>query len=659
MDKPRFVIALLLSAAVLFGWNLLFPVKTPPKQANTNSNTSAAAGQSPSPTASPAESAAASQNKPPVQGPSGEIPPDITGPKEIKVTTPLYDVVLDNRGAVATSWIIKKNKDNQRDLYSVGGPEDKPKPPCFPRCPLQLIPQDKLGQEPREAPLRLQTADGDKSDAGRLVDSLLDSRHYEVKEFKGKDASGQDITEALPSNEFDVPAGGSRSIEFSLQIGYGPEGKESLTVSKIITFYADQYRADVKVILKQADKTKPGDQFMPAKLLIGPSIGDQGIHNYSFYSVPPEGIANVGEKAVRNPALAINHAHSDRLALDGFVDWAGVGDTYFAMVAIPQEKKQGLEYRTAMVERPVEVNGKQSTQARYLITAYVPISTEGVPTTLYVGPKDHYLLDDANATIGRDVGRQIDLEGMIDYGFLSWMSRPLAMPILWCIKFLYKVTSSYGIAIILFTIVIYSLFFPLKWRSSKAMKKAAKMAPRMKELQEKMKGMKKTDPRLRELQMEQMRLMKEGNPLGGCLPLLIQMPFLFALYRAITISIDFRQASFLWIPDLSAPEPTLIHILPILMASSLMVLQLITPAPSADPVQRKMMAIGMPLLMLWMLWSAPAGLLVYWLVGNLVGFGQQFIINRLTKTEDDQPPPDGKKAEARSTKKLNARVSQA
>ena len=185
------------------------------------------------------------------------------------------------------------------------------------------------------------------------------------------------------------------------------------------------------------------------------------------------------------------------------------------------------------------------------------------------------------------------------------------------------------------------------------------MAPRMKELQEKMKAMKKTDPRLKELQMEQMRLMKEGNPLGGCLPLLIQMPFLFALYRAITISIDFRQASFLWIPDLSAAEPTFIHILPILMAGSMMVLQLITPAPSADPVQRKMMAIGMPLLMLWMLWSAPAGLLVYWLVGNIVGFGQQFLINRLTKTKDDEQPPPGKKAETRSTKKLNARVSQA
>lgn len=640
MDKPRFVLAIALAAAILFGWNLLFPVKSPQQQGNANANTPAA-GQTASPTASPAESTVATQEKPSTPAAGGDLPSESTDRRKIKVTTPLYDVVLDNRGAVATSWILKKNKDNERPLYSVGGTKDQPKL-------LELIPQERVNQEAREAPLRLQITDGDKSAEGRMVDLLLDSRNYEVKELKGQDAREQ-----LQSDNFDIPAGGSRSLEFSLRVNYGPEGKESLEATKVITFYADQYRADVKVYLKQ------GGQPKQARLLLGPSIGDQGIPEYSFYSVPPEGVATVGETAMRNPAMDINNRHSDKLALGGAVDWAGVGDTYFAMVAVPQQRTEGLEYRTTMAEHTVAVNGQQVKQAKYLITAYVPVSTDGVPTVLYVGPKDHYLLDDANKTIGQAVGRQIDLEGMIDYGFLSWMSRPLAVPILWCIKFLYKLTNSYGIAIILFTIVIYSLFFPLKWRSSKAMKKAAKMAPRMKELQEKMKGMKKTDPKLKELQIEQMRLMKEGNPLGGCLPLLIQMPFLFALYRAITISIDFRQASFLWIPDLSAPEPTAIHILPILMAGSLMVLQLITPAPSADPVQRKMMAIGMPLLMLWMLWSAPAGLLVYWLVGNLVGFGQQFIINRLTKTEDDEQPPAGKKAETRSTKKLNARVSQA
>jgi YidC/Oxa1 family membrane protein insertase len=159
--------------------------------------------------------------------------------------------------------------------------------------------------------------------------------------------------------------------------------------------------------------------------------------------------------------------------------------------------------------------------------------------------------------------------------------------------------------------------------------------------------------------MEQLRLMKEGNPLGGCLPLLIQMPFLIALYVAITISIDFRQSSFLWIQDLSAGDPT--KILPILMAGSMLVLQLITPAPSADPLQRKMMAVVMPAMMLYILWSAPAGLLVYWLVGNLVGFGQQFVINRMLKSDDEEEPPQEKdRAGTKPKKKLSeARPTQA
>jgi len=167
--------------------------------------------------------------------------------------------------------------------------------------------------------------------------------------------------------------------------------------------------------------------------------------------------------------------------------------------------------------------------------------------------------------------------------------------------------------------------------------------------------MKQSDPRMKELQMEQLRLMKEANPLGGCLPLLIQMPFLFALYSAITISIDFRQASFLWIPDLSGPEPYIlgiVRILPILFAGSMIVLQLLTPQPSADPLQRKMMAVGMPLFMLYILWSAPAGLLLYWLVGNIVGFLQQMLINRLTKTDEAAPPPDEKGAKKKPAKKL-------
>ncbi|HEX8845731.1 MAG TPA: membrane protein insertase YidC [Pyrinomonadaceae bacterium] len=629
MDKQRFVLAIVLSAAILFGWSWLFPVKRPQQNNADNANTINANSNAPvNQAASPSPSPQASETTPEQSPKQDEKPACTLGQETVTVTTPLYRVKLDKCGAVVTSWILDKIKGDtyDRKLRSISGGD------------LELIWQGKEAgkRELFEVPLHLETGD-------EATDRLLATSTYQTN---------------LAEQEI-ILESGEKTIEFIL-----PQDESSkLSVTKKITFRADQYSADIRVLFNRKDKSNE-DQPKTVKLLIGPNIGDQGIPQYNFYSVAPEGVAVVGDKVERyySSALADSQQAPRKHLVNGTIDWSAVGDTYFAMAVIPAQKTERLEFSTKGYKHPILGDAQGKEEDRYLITGHVPIPVGDVPTTLYVGPKDHYILSDASDYISgasKGVGRPVDLEGLIDYGFLSWMSRPLAVPILWCIKFLYKITGSYGVAIILFTIVIYSLFFPLKWRSSKAMKRAQKLAPRMKELQEKIKGMKKTDPRLRELQMEQMRLMKEGNPLGGCLPLLIQMPFLFALYRAITISIDFRQARFLWIPDLSAAEPSAIHILPILMAGSMMVLQLITPAPSADPMQRKLMAIGMPLLMLWMLWSAPAGLLVYWLVGNLVGFGQQFIINRLTKTEDDEQPPSGKKADTRSTKKLKTSISQA
>ena len=448
----------------------------------------------------------------------------------------------------------------------------------------------------------------------------------------------------LSSSTYRVEGVDSPEGDVDLSLGPGRDRKNSRLFSKMrtgskserrIIFDADRYQTDLSLLVKRGEETIP-----QVKVTIGPSIGDQGISYHTFYSVAPEAVA-FRQITILNDILRPQSTATaaDRLSLNGPIDWAGVADTYFAMVAVPARKTEGLEYRTVAYEHK---HNDGTPEKRILVTAFVPIPSDGSRNIIYAGPKDHYLLTDGSEEITGTIQRPIDLDGLIDYGFLGWLSRPLAVPILQAITYLYNLTSSYGVAIILFTIVIYSLFFPLKWRSSKAMKKAQKLAPKMKELQEKIKGLKQNDPRLKELQMDQLRLMKEGNPLGGCLPLLIQMPFLFALYRAITISLDFRQASFLWIPDLSAAEPYLIHILPILMTGTMVVLQLVTPAPSADPLQRKMMAIGMPLFMLYVLWSAPSGLVLYWLVGNIVGFTQQFLINHWTKGDDEEvatPPP--------------------
>jgi YidC/Oxa1 family membrane protein insertase len=608
MQQKRLLLALVLSSAILFLWSYFSPVPPPPNQKP---------GATPSPAASPTATQTASATP---ALPSTASPANINAAPQrtITIKTPLYDAKFDTLGAEPISWIIKTNKNNKEPIYSVAGHKRDKKP-------LELISPEGLKRQPRMVPFQLQTGDA-------AFDATLSSATYKVE---GVDQ---------PSGDAEVNLGPGEKKELTFVF----EDANRTQVRKKIVFDAGRYETDFSLLLKRGDQPVP-----QVKIAIGPSIGDQGVPYHTFYSVAPESVAYVGDKLERHPAAGINGNSSspDRLTLNGPIDWAGVADTYFAMVAVPGQKTEGLEYRTIAYEH--KHNG--STEKRYLITAFVPIRADDSRNIIFAGPKDHDLLTEGSKDLTAGLLRTIDLDGLIDYGFLGWISRPIAVPILRAITYLFRLTGSYGVAIILFTIVIYSLFFPLKWRSSKAMKKAQKLAPKMKELQEKIKGMKQNDPRLKELQMDQLRLMKEGNPLGGCLPLLIQMPFLFALYRAITISLDFRQASFLWIPDLSAAEPYLIHILPILMTGTMVVLQLVTPAPSADPLQRKMMAIGMPIFMLYVLWSAPSGLVLYWLVGNIVGFTQQFLINHWTKSDDEEvtaPPvkgPSGRKKKVDAT----------
>ncbi|HLL71244.1 MAG TPA: membrane protein insertase YidC [Pyrinomonadaceae bacterium] len=624
MDQKRLLLAFTLSAAILFGWTYYIDRTTPkPNKANTpteNSNSTATSAPSPQATAPIA---------PPTTSDAAAVSvPDNVPQRSVTVVTPLYEVKLDSKGAVATSWIVKQNRDTGRPLYSVAGDKNN-------RQPLELIPSEKnlpasqpqLAQAARQTALNISTGDA-------ALDNLLASKNFKVGGVEGE--SGEARVE--------VNNGETKQLDFTMR-----DEATGLDVVKTLRFDANSYSVDLAVKLAR------GGQAIPtAKLAIGPSIGDQGVPYYTFYSVAPEGVANIGKSSQLFYATSIheNEGSQDRQVVGGVIDWAGVGDTYFAMVAIPPKPTDTLEFRTAKYQYEADGNKEE----RFLLTAYVNVPADGSITRVYVGPKDHDLLDQASVEIGKSVNREIDLGGLINYGWLGSFTRPLAAPILWSIKHLHRLTGSYGLAIIIFTIIIYSLFFPLKWRSSKAMKKAQKLAPRMKEVQEKIKSLKPNDPRLKELQMEQLRLMKEGNILGGCLPLLIQMPFLIALYSAITISIDFRQATFLWLPDLSAADPY--KLLPILMAGSMVVLQFITPAPSADPLQRKMMAIVMPIFMLYILWSAPAGLLVYWIVGNIVGFSQQLVINRLIKSEDDEEPPEKKKAESGPPKKLReARAS--
>lgn len=623
MQQKRLLLATIVSLAILLTWQFFFAPKQSP-QDNTNG----------SPVTQVSPSQTVNQTATPTPTPATSATPVVqnnTPQRTLTIKTRLYDVKLDSKGAVATSWILKNHYDPDlnkiKPIYSVGGTKNNP-------MPLELVSQE--GLKKNQAPLRIEVED-------QNLNALLRERNYSI--------AGVNENE----NTIELKDGfGSKKIDFILR-----DEATGLDLTKSITFNEMRYDVDVEVKL-----TRSGQPVPQVTLLIGPSIGDQGVPYYSFYSVAPQGISVVNNEVHRLAPESVHPATegwiftttkpegADTKVIRGEVDWAGVCDTYFAMLAIPSKKTKDLTIRTSKYE--YEHNGYK--EDRYLLTTYVPIPADGSKTQLYVGPKDHYVLTAASQQIGKQVGRIdangkviLDIDESIDYGLFATVSRPIAVQLLWFIKRLNEFTQNYGVAIIIFTIIIYSLFFPLKYYSSKAMKRSQKHAPRMKEIQEKMKGLKSDDPRMLELQKEQFRLMREANPLSGCLPLLIQMPFLFALYRAITISIDFRLASFLWIPDLSGPEPYFIKILPILMAGSMIVLQLITPSPTIDPAQRIMMSVFMPLFMLYILWSAPAGLLLYWLVGNLVGFSQQLLINKIIKSPDDEPP---KNEEVKAGKKL-------
>jgi YidC/Oxa1 family membrane protein insertase len=600
MEQKRFIIWIIISTAIFLIWSYFF---TPPPKQNTNVGSTESSQQA-SPTPQP--------NRPEQQSPQPIV--QNAPQRTLTISTPLFEVKFDSQGGVATSWIVKKNRKTDKPLH---GADKKP---------LELISPEGLKR--REMPFQLFT--GDKG-----VDSVLNNKNYEIKSEGLSNEGEANIT--LQPNE-------SKRIEFRMR-----DEALGLEVEKNLTFNGNEYG-----LILETKILRNGNPVNNATVAIGPSIGDQTVTEYTFYSIPPEAIALINNSIERYPPTTINHKHNDYISLKGNFDWVAVGDTYFAMAAVPATPGSGsVDYKTIMYEH--EVNGKK--QARYLVTGFMPIASDGSKVNLYIGPKDFYLLSDSSKDLTSATNRNVDLDGLIDYGFGQTISRPFVAPILWSIQGLYKLTNSYGVAIILFTIILNSVFFPLKWRSSVAMKKAQKLAPRMKELQEKMKSMKQNDPKLKELQVEQLKLMKEGNPLGGCLPILLQMPFLFALFRAITISIDFRHASFLWIPDLSSPEPYLIKLLPLLMTGSMIVLQLITPSPAADPLQRKMMAIGMPLMMIWIFWSSPSGLLVYWLVSNIVGFSQQLVINRMIKSGDDNDPPE-KKSEVPTPKGLKTARAQ-
>jgi YidC/Oxa1 family membrane protein insertase len=304
----------------------------------------------------------------------------------------------------------------------------------------------------------------------------------------------------------------------------------------------------------------------------------------------------------------------------GAFTFAGLEDGFFAAVALPVDSTT-LELRT--YNDPLTVTGEDKPQS--FVGAGI---SSGVQNRLsvFVGPKDIDTLRKVNPK----------LETLVDWGFFGVIAKPLFLCLNWVND---NWTHNFGWAIILVTGIINFLLLPLKFSSLRSARRMQALQPKIQAINAKYKDISMRDPRKTEQNQEVMALYKENgvNPVGGCLPLLVQLPFFYAFYRVLNIAIELRGAPWLWVSDLSRPESLPIHLLPIILIATQFLMQRMTPAAGVDPNQQKMMMF-MPLIFGFMFYYASAGLVLYWLTGNVVGILQQLIINRFMPMPTPAPP---------------------
>ena len=402
-----------------------------------------------------------------------------------------------------------------------------------------------------------------------------------------------EIVYSVQGNDLKLSGDGKGSLVFQGQNGNGA------VITKSFAFSGSSYPIQFEVSVKTADGTAPAPEIL---------LTDQS-DPVPNHDAPFEGfIALVDGKIKRELPADAAKGHE----FTGDISWAGFGHTYFLFALLP-ENGAGHKVSVRQVGAAlVSALGGPSASERY---------------TIFIGPKEINILE----SVGKGIERAID------FGYFGFISKPL----LYVLHFFNRFTGSYGLDIIILTVLIKLLLAPLTHKSFVSMKQMQKLQPQMERLKERYADDKE------KLNKEIMELYKRNgvNPLGGCLPMVLQFPVFIGLYNALSTPIELRHAQFLWIKDLSRPDwqslpfavppwwpsalPSGIPVLTILMGASMFLQQWMTPT-AGDPNQRRMMML-MPLMFTFMFVSFPAGLTVYWLVNNVLTIVQQYWINRSVK----------------------------
>jgi YidC/Oxa1 family membrane protein insertase len=392
-----------------------------------------------------------------------------------------------------------------------------------------------------------------------------------------------------------------RDDEGALMLRSRAKGPVRLT--KRLAFRGDSYRVGVEL---EWENTTRGPVAVAPELAWGP-----GFHGSpeKAHSRPQPPMSLVDGRRIADSIDKLQGAATH----SGAVSWTALHDLYFAAALLPETRGPAARVLKDPSGQP-------------MVSLVAPAQTlqPGARATqrfaVYAGPKE---LDRLRAA-------SQDLEGLVDLGWFDFLARPA----LYLLRFLYRYTGNYGVAIILVTILQKVAFHPLTAKSLRSMQAMQALQPKIAAVQERYKN----NPQKKQQEMMELYKKHGVNPMGGCLPMLLQIPIFIALYNALSSSVEMWRASFLWIKDLSRPDALFaldiwglkdypFNLLALLMGATMFLQQKMAPAVG-DPRQAKLMLYLMPTMFTFMFWTFPSGLVLYWLVNNVLQIGQQYWLER-------------------------------
>ena len=557
---------MLMVFAVTFALIILFQVflfKKPPAQP-PKSNENKPVQTSPSPAESNEKSPSPSEATAQTTTAAAQNTPVkvASSQSETVVENDVYRITFTNQGGVAKSWVLKKYKDEEGK-------------------PLDLV--NKLAADKYGYPLSLYVYD-------------------------------QTLSDEINKKALYVPSStGAMKVPGELTFEYARNG---VVVRKSFIF-GNEYVISLEAQVTQNGKIVAAYPSWPA------GFGDE--NTAAAYGAERIEYQAIGE---RNPERLAAKKVSGGNTIRGPFNWAGSQDQFFAAIFLPDNPDTAamvtLRNSLALPKDPKKPDPNDL--VHYEVLGAAVGDPSGVTRErLFVGPKALNILESVRSNTAPGQMNGPDLRNVVDFGFFSLIARPLFIWLKWTHD---HMASNWGICIVILTICINLALLPLRITSTKSALKMQKLQPQMKAIQEKYKKLPMRDPKRQEMNAEIGELYKrEGvNPAGGCLPLIIQMPFLFAFYTMLQNSIELRQAPFLWLHDLAAPDK--LFIMPVLIVISTYLMQKMTPNAGMDPKQQQMMTLMMPLMIGWFSFNLPSGLSVYWIVGNIILMIQQYVINK-------------------------------